>query len=422
MKGNVLNIEKYSFGIGDRFGCQGKAQLKALKRAREQGIRVVPIWNKSHREHQIIGTRPDQVREEADAAVRDLNWTDGYYVDADHIGLDTVDEFINASDFYTLDVAEQIGCAADNEDILTFVEQHSDLIGDLTLPVLGSCLQIDKDSITQAAQNYLHAVKQAGRIYRHIAEFKPDDSFIVEVSMDETATAQTPTELCLILAAIADEGIPVQTLAPRFSGRFNKGVDYVGDVDQFKIEFEQDLAVIRLAVNTFNLPKNLKLSIHSGSDKFAIYAPIREALQRFDAGLHLKTAGTTWLEELIGLAEAGGEALELAKKVYSQAYQRYEELAKPYAKVIDIHFDQLPTPETVKTWNTEQFATAVRHEPDHPNYQPDVRQLLHVAYKIAAEMGEHYIRALKQYESVISSHVTENLFSRHIHAIFPVEQ
>src|SRR5207248_3658650 len=139
-----------------------------------------------------------------------------------------------------------------------------------------------------------------------------------------------------ILAAMAGEKIPVQTIAPKFTGRFNKGVDYVGDVGQFEKEFNDDLAVIAFAIKKYDLPKNLKLSVHSGSDKFSIYAPIRRALARFDAGLHLKTAGTTWLEEVIGLAEAGGDGLALAKEIYAEALAHLDELCAPYAAVIDI--------------------------------------------------------------------------------------
>jgi hypothetical protein len=123
--------------------------------------------------------------------------------------------------------------------------------------------------------------------------------------MDETDIAQTPLELLIILAAAADEGIPLQTIAPKFSGRFNKGVDYAGDVSQFAREMEFDLAAIAHAVRQYGLPGNLKLSIHSGSDKFSVYPAIHSALKKCNAGVHLKTAGTTWLEEIIGLAEAG---------------------------------------------------------------------------------------------------------------------
>src|SRR5439155_13754374 len=118
--------------------------------------------------------------------------------------------------------------------------------------------------------------------------------------------------------------------------RFNKGVDYVGDLAQFEREFNEDLAVIAFAVKQYGLPSTLKLSVHSGSDKFSIYTPIRRALRRSNAGLHLKTAGTTWLEELIGLAEAGNSGLALAKEIYTKALEHLDELCAPYASVIDI--------------------------------------------------------------------------------------
>src|ERR1700693_5826705 len=152
--------------------------------------------------------------------------------------------------------------------------------------------------------------------------------------MDETDSPQTPPELLVILAALADEGIPVQTIAPKFTGRFNKGVDYVGDLAQFEKEFPQDLALIAFAVQRYGLPQNLKLSVHSGSDKFSIYAPIRRSLARFGAGLHIKTAGTNWLEEVIGLAEAGGDGLALAKEIYVKALGKLDALCAPYAAVI----------------------------------------------------------------------------------------
>ncbi len=170
------------------------------------------------------------------------------------------------------------------------------------------------------ANKFLAAVQHAGVIYRFLVENKGEGRFIPEVSMDETDSPQTPVELLIILAAIADEKIPIQTIAPKFTGRFNKGVDYVGDVAQFSKEFNEDLAAIAFAVKTYGLPENLKLSVHSGSDKFSIYKAIHDAMKRFDAGVHLKTAGTTWLEELIGLAEAGGPGLEIAKEIYAEAY------------------------------------------------------------------------------------------------------
>ena len=397
----MMKIEKYTIGVGDRFAHQAKAQLHAFQLAAEKGVDIVPVWNKSNREHLIVGSEPSSVTAAAEIAVRESGWTKPWHVDADHINLDTVDRFIAPSDFYTLDVAHFICKPAAPEEIAAFVAKHPELPG-----------------AAEVAAKYLVAVREAGKIYRHIESVKGADNFITEVSMDETDAPQTPPELLVILVLIADEKIPIQTIAPKFTGRFNKGVDYVGDVAQFTQEFSDDLGVIAHAINHYGLPETLKLSVHSGSDKFSIYAAIREAIKRTGAGLHLKTAGTTWLEELIGLAEAGSEGLALAKEVYSEAYDHKEELCAPYASVIDIDYAKLPLPADVNNWTTAQYTDALRHVQSNPGFNPNVRQLLHVGYKVAAKMGERYLSMLRQSEESISRNVTENLFDRHIKPLF----
>jgi hypothetical protein len=225
-------------------------------------------------------------------------------------------------------------------------------------------------------------------------------------------------ELRVILAALSDQAIPIQTIAPKFTGRFNKGVDYVGDIAQFEKEFNEDLEVIAYAIKEYGLPGSLKLSVHSGSDKFSIYAPIRRALCRSGAGVHVKTAGTTWLEEIIGLAAAGGGGLELAKEIYAKSLDHIDELCAPYATVLDIDRSRLPSAAVVQKWDSGQFVATVRHDRTNPAYNPSVRQLLHVGYKIAALIGARYLRALEQYQSSVSANVTENLYDRHVKPIF----
>ena len=300
----------------------------------------------------------------------------------------------------------------------SFIQKHKKYIGSLAIDGIDESLEISEQQIETIAKKFLLAVKEAGKIYRHIEASKGTANFITEVSMDETDEPQTPVEMFFILAAIADERIPAQTIAPKFTGRFNKGVDYVGNVTKFAKEFEEDLAVVAFAVKEFGLPENLKMSIHSGSDKFSIYGPIKEALKKFDAGLHLKTAGTTWLEELIGLALAGGDGLAIAKEVYAKALSRIDELCAPYATVIDIDRAKLPRPQDVDKWDGRRFAAALRHNQRCQEYNPHFRQLLHVAYKVAAEMGTRFSDALGQYEDVIAQNVTENIYERHIKPLF----
>jgi hypothetical protein len=236
--------------------------------------------------------------------------------------------------------------------------------------------------------------------------------------MDETDLPQTPPQLLVILAMLADEGIPVDTIAPKFTGRFNKGVDYVGDLAQFEREFAADVAVLTYAAERYGLPRNLKLSVHSGSDKFSLYPVIRRTLAATGAGVHLKTAGTTWLEELIGLAEAGGDGLELAREIYASAVEHVDELCGPYATVIDIDRAKLPTAAELASWPGPRLAATIRHVPTNPDFNPHVRQLLHVSFKLAAKQGRRYTDLLDAQREIVGRQVTENLYSRHLRPLF----
>lgn len=375
----MKEIPKFSFGVGDRFAQEGANQLSALLKASElYGRQFAPVWNKSNREHTIIGTMPKSTRQEADEAVGKVGYTGEYFCDADHISMKNVDMFIEHCDFFTLDVADYIRKASTPEE------------------------------------KYSLAIAKAGELYRYIAAAKGEGNFVTEVSMDEVDEAQTPDDIRYILTQIAKERIPVQTFAPKFTGRFNKGVDYVGDVSVFAKEFEEDILVLKWAVEKLGLPENLKLSVHSGSDKFSIYPIIGELIRKYDVGVHIKTAGTTWLEELIGLALSGGEALGIAKRIYAGALARKEELSAPYATVIDIDERRLPSVEAVNAWSSDEFARALRHEQRDELYNPSFRQLMHVSFKIAAELGSEFIEALRNNAEIIGEQITANISERHI--------
>lgn len=419
----MLVLEKYSFGVGDRFAHQAKAQLDAFLTLSKltkskQGFVVVPVWNKSNREHTFVCSEPQNVYDAAVAAVADLLWNHPWYVDADHIQLKTVDRFLDCSNFFTIDVADSIGKPASDADVSRFVQRHTELLNPISIPGLGDPLTIARQEIERVARKYLLATRQAGDIYRYIASKKGIGNFVPEVSMDETDAPQTPPELLIILAALADEELPIQTIAPKFTGRFNKGVDYVGDLKQFEREFFDDLAVIRFAIDQYGLPANLKLSVHSGSDKFGLYPIIRKALNATGAGIHVKTAGTTWLEELIGLAEAGGDGLSLAKEIYAYACEHIDEFCAPYASVIDIDRTRLPSAAEVASWDGSHFASTIRHIPGDARFNANVRQLLHVSFKVAAKSGNRFTDLLKSNEEIVGEQVTTNIFDRHLKPLF----
>ncbi|MBN2520431.1 MAG: hypothetical protein JXB17_08005 [Bacteroidales bacterium] len=410
-----MKIKKYSIGIGDRFGHQGKAQLQAFISAQQAGFDITPVWNKSNREHSIIHTSPVDTRIAADDAVKKMKWNNPYFVDADHINMSNVDKFIESSDFFTIDVADYIGKsdpASSQEHKNIFIDQKITING-IEKPII-----FNEKELSDITNMYSYAVSEAAKIYRNIESKKEKDNFITEVSMDEVNNPQTSKELLVILALLGEEKIPAQTIAPRFIGRFNKGVDYVGEINEFEKQFEEFILIIDYAIKHFGLPENLKLSVHSGSDKFSIYPVINKIIKKHGKGIHLKTAGTTWLEEVIGLALAGGEALELAKLIYIEALHRMDELCKPYEHVIDIDIKKLPSASDVNKWDSKKYVNTLRHIPNCTDFNPNFRQLIHVGYKIATEHSDMYYKYLRQHADIIGTQVMENILERHIKRIF----
>jgi len=415
------NLPRFSFGIGDRFAHEAVAQLTAFQRLADDGVEVAPVWNKSHREHSFIGSQPEDVRAAAAAAVAELGWDKPWFVDADHIRLETVDAYLACSDFFTIDVADFIGQPADANDVAAFVSRHPELGKPLAIPGITKVIRLSEELTATIAGKYLSACRAAGELCRKITAAKGDD-VVIEVSMDETNDPQTPPELLVILALLADAKVPLQTIAPKFTGRFNKGVDYVGNLQQFEQEFSDDVAVCVHAAKAYGLPDTLKLSVHSGSDKFALYPIIRRVLHANGAGVHLKTAGTTWLEELIGLAEAGGDGLQLVRDVYRYALDHRASLCEPYATVIDIDAAALPSAAAFSALSGSDTAATIRHIQDDPRFNPHVRQLLHIAFKVAATEGPRYTNLLKEHHQIVGEQVTTNLYHRHLRPLFVGER
>jgi len=415
----MKKLPRFTFGMGDRFGRQGKAQLRAVLDAQSLGMDVAPVWNKSKREHNLIGTEPQSLRDEADAAVLALGYEGPYFVDADHITIQTVDAFLSCSDFFTLDVADSLGKPPASDGNHERYKSALMDLGQVRIEGMDTPLIFDAQSAADLVKTYGAAIEAAKSLYKKIALARPDDAFAVEVSMDETETPQGPKELLGLLNLLALEEIPVQTIAPKFTGRFNKGVDYVGDINQFTKEFESDLLVVNHAITQFGLPDSLKLSVHSGSDKFSLYPVIKQLVTSHRAGLHMKTAGTTWLEEVIGLAEAGGAALEFVRELYAEALDHFDSLTAPYATVLDIDRNQLPSAAVARNWTSEQVVSMVEHDQENPSFNSSLRQFFHVAFKLAASEGDRFYKLLDANAGVINRRVHNNLFQKHILKVIP---
>lgn len=352
--------------------------------------------------------------------LKKTGYTKSFFVDADHVNADCIDDFIEHSDYFTIDISAYTGKKAASGEIDEFLHSAEKYTGSIRIPGLKYKVNITRQDVSSIAEKYLFAAIRAFEIYRKIEKKKGKGNFITEISIDEVSSPQSPAGLLMILRMLALENIPVQAIAPRFPGRFNKGIDYRGDIKKFSDEFEALLLTTDYAVREFGLPGDLKLSLHSGSDKFSLYGIIGELLRKHDKGIHLKTAGTTWLEELTGLADSKNEALVFVKELYFEALDRIDELCAPYAEVLDIKTSSLPSKNEVAGWDSPKMAATIRHDQYNKDYNPDMRQLLHVSYKLAAEKKDEYFALLEKYSETISRNVFENICSKHICKLFGI--
>ena len=320
-----------SFGLGDRLGIAGPAHLRAM---RGSGFKAV-LAQQSIRELERTERTPDEVMDAATWAVIEEGWTDAWGADADHLKTPADVELMAEAGFtmFTIDPGDHVVDAADDMTAAELEEATaalpwSDL--EITTPealarygggavVVGPELTLDPtpEDVLRGWVKYGASLAHAARMYRHIAATMGERPFEVEVSVDETASVTSPFEHWLVASELRRMGVEWIGLAPRFIGDFEKGIDYRGDLEVFRAEYIKHLAIAE-ALGPY------KISIHSGSDKFGVYRVIGEIGR---GGVHVKTAGTSYLEALrtIAACEPGlfREILDFSRSLYEHERRTY---------------------------------------------------------------------------------------------------
>jgi hypothetical protein len=320
-----------SFGLGDRLGIAGPAHLQAM---RGSGFKVV-LAQQSIRELERTERTPDEVMDAATWAVVEEGWNDAWGADADHLKTPADVELMAEAGFtmFTIDPGDHVVDAADDMDVSELEREAAGLSwADLetTMPEalarygdgaveVGPELTIDPtpEDVLQGWVKYGASLAHTARMYRHIASTMGDRPFEVEVSVDETASVTSPFEHWLVASELRRLGVRWIGLAPRFVGDFEKGIDYRGDLEVFRTEYVKHLAIAdRLGP--------YKISIHSGSDKFGVYRVIGEIGR---GGVHVKTAGTSYLEALRTIAACEPvlfrEILDFSRSLYEHERRTY---------------------------------------------------------------------------------------------------
>ncbi len=356
-------------GLGDRLGLATPGHLRAMHEVKG---RLVPfVAQQSIREMNRTGRTPQEVLDDAMWGVFAEGWRAGFGADADHLKTQQdIDQCLAVGyTFYTFDPSEYVDNMAENlsaSALLTRMdelpwEQLEDIpaavaVRYLAAPVCCEEYTINFDELTlmRAMFKYGRAIAQVMQLYRHLAQVGAGREWEVEISVDETETPTTPAEHVYIATELRRLGVEWVSLAPHFVGRFEKGVDYIGDVETF----ENDIAVHAAIARTLG---PYKLGLHTGSDKFSIY----EAAARQTRGMvHLKTAGTSYLEALRTIAVLDPELL---RSVYTCAREHYEVDRASYH--VSARLDRAPLPSSLSDAALPSLLE-----------QFDAREILHVTF------------------------------------------
>lgn len=390
-----------SAGCGDRMGLATPGHIRAI---RSTGQLAPILAQQSMRENARTGRTAQQVLDDAMWGVFQEGWHEPWGADADHLKTKAdIDLCVAAGyTFYTIDPGDHVDNEAHTapKDVLDLKVQSLpwDRLDDsmealrarylpTSFELEGLTLSFDEVSLARAAAKYAGAIAHTAEMYRHLAAVMGKRVFELEVSVDETETPTSPLEHYFVASELMRLGVRWVSLAPRYLGRFEKGVDYLGDLDEFDAELAKHAAIAR-AMGPY------KLSIHSGSDKFRVYPSFA---RHAGSLVHLKTAGTSYLEALRAIAEAEPD---LFRQVLTYALECYDEDSATYH--VSANPGKVPTPETLPP---ELLASVLDLF--------DGRQVLHVTFgSVLVRFGEDIMAALDKNEEV-HYRALEVHFNRH---------
>lgn len=392
-----------SFGFGDRLGLATPGHVQAMYAA---GAGLAPIFaQQSIREMERTGRDPVQVLTDATWGVFMEGWRAGFGADADHLKTAAdVDACLAAGyTFFTFDPGVHVDPAVDSRsageiaaaldtlpwrDLDDTRDRMQQRYRGRTLELEHEALAFDDGGVARAAVKYGRAVAHVAALYRHLRGRNGDVE--VEISVDETDTPTTPIQHAYIATELRRLGVEWVSLAPRFVGRFEKGVDYIGD----PAAFDADVAVHAAIARRLG---PYKLSLHSGSDKLSVYGAFG---RRAGALAHIKTAGTSYLEALRTVA-----ALDpgLFRAIYNLAFERYERDRASYH--VSAVPERAPAPSAVADADLASLLDDF-----------DARQMLHVTFGSAlATYGGGLLAQLRVHPDAYDVNL-ERHFVRHLSA------
>ncbi len=394
-----LGEQEITFGAGDRLGVAGPGHLRGMRK-----YQACPVLaQQSVRELDLTGRDYEQVLDASTWAVFQEGYEGPWGADGDHLKSEDWVRTALSVGFtrITADVSDYIRkeyAAGSDTQILAAYEELEEKyrrrIEDtyLSLKVdldTGETISFSREILARTALIYGQAIEHALRLYRAGVEVKGEEAFDFELSVDETETPTTPEAHAFVAMETQRIGMKIASLAPRFVGEFQKGIDYIGDLKEFERTFATHAALAR--------EFGYRISVHSGSDKFSAF-PIVGKLTR--GRYHIKTAGTYWLEAMKVIAV---NEPELYRRLHQAALESFEKATSYY--VVTTRLENVPSLDSLSDRELPSLFD-----------NPDARQLIHITYgellrdeKIGLEFFTALNKHLEEYWKVLEVHVDRHL-------------
>ena len=393
-----LRNVRTTVGCGDRLGLATVGHVRAAKK-----VQISPVLaQQSIRELTMTKRTFRNVVDDACFLVFAEDYRDGYGADGDHLKtIKDIDTALAAGmPMITLDLSDVMNAAAGDWDAAQIADAFGKLPADLQALVaaeyadkkfvLGADVTVDLDELTakRCAVMYTAALDFAFQVYEHLKAARGDE-FDLEISIDETSSPTLPSHHLFIVRELRRRGVEFSSLAPRFIGEFQKAIDYIGDLDEFDRQFK----VHALIAQNYG---NYKISVHSGSDKFAVYPTVGRETRHY---LHLKTAGTSWLEAVTVISRKDPQ---LYRDMHQCALDNVADMLKLYHITAD--FNKIPALSTLSDAELPALMT-----------MPEARQLLHINYGpiLTGNLRERFFKAMHKFEADYDAQI-EAHFDKHL--------
>lgn len=404
----MLALGKYSIGFNNSITHPEIAQLAAIQLATNNGIQITPVWNKTYTEHLQTKSTAAEFQNYIEESRKQANWKADYFIDSENITNENIEFFLPHCNYFTFSISDFISNKPTDDKINKLHKLANTFFGTIVIDELSKPISFTENDINLFADKYLGAIENISKLHQVIQNKKGNGNYLVEISAFDLDAPLSTIETFFLFASLFIEKIPVTVFTPRFSGQILRSIDFIGNIQVFENKLVTNANLLESIKKQFNFSSDLKIGIHQACDKPSLYPIINKVIKQANVGIHIKTAGSTWLTDCTALIQINEDTLDLVKSIYAIALNQIDLLSKSYINKLKIDKTKLPTSAEMFMWPSEGMkAVLTIHDKD---FNPNLRQLMSIAFNIAAEYGAIFTECIIDNNEEISKQHTISIY------------